>query len=123
MMQQLVGIVRTEKELNEAIDKINMLKVRGDRAACGGNRAYNPGWHTAIELKHMLTVADAVARAAKERKESRGGHFREDCPTKSEEFGNINICIRKDAQGAMEVKHIPKLKMREDLQHIIDEMK
>ena len=123
MMQQLVGIVRTEKELNEAIDKINMLRVRGERAACGGNRGYNPGWHTAIELKHMLTVADAVARAAKERKESRGGHFREDCPTKSEEFGKINICIRKDPQGGMEVKHIPKLKMREDLQHIIDEMK
>jgi succinate dehydrogenase / fumarate reductase flavoprotein subunit len=123
MMQELVGIVRTEKELDEAMGKINLLKERADRAACGGNRGYNPGWHTAMELKHMLTVADAVARAAKERKESRGGHFREDCPTKSEEFGKVNICIRKDERGGMEVNHIPKLKMREDLQQIIDEMK
>jgi succinate dehydrogenase / fumarate reductase flavoprotein subunit len=123
MMQELVGIVRTEKELNDAIGKINVLKDRADRAACGGNRGYNPGWHTAMELKHMLTVADAVARAAKERKESRGGHFRNDCPAKSEAFGNVNICIRKDERGEMEVKHLPKLKMRDDLQQIIDEMK
>jgi len=123
MMQELVGIVRTEKELDDAIGKITLLKDRADRAACGGNRGYNPGWHTAMELKHMLTVADAVARAAKERKESRGGHFREDCPAKSEAFGNVNICIRKDERGEMEVKHLPKLKMRDDLQHIIDEMK
>jgi succinate dehydrogenase / fumarate reductase flavoprotein subunit len=123
MMQELVGIVRTEKELDEAMGRINLLKERADRAACGGNRGYNPGWHTAMELKHMLTVADAVARAAKERKESRGGHFREDCPTKSEEFGKVNICIRKDERGGMVVNHIPKLKIREDLQQIIDEMK
>ncbi len=123
MMQELVGIVRTEKELDDAIGKITLLKDRADRAACGGNRGYNPGWHTAMELKHMLTVADAVARAAKERKESRGGHFREDCPTKKEGLGNVNICIRKDERGEMEVKHLPKLKMRDDLQQIIDEMK
>ncbi|HMI64678.1 MAG TPA: FAD-binding protein, partial [Cyclobacteriaceae bacterium] len=123
MMQELVGIVRTEKELDDAIGKITLLKDRADRAACGGNRGYNPGWHTAMELKHMLTVADAVAKAAKERKESRGGHFREDCPAKSEAFGNVNICIRKDERGEMEVKHLPKLKMRDDLQQIIDEMK
>jgi succinate dehydrogenase / fumarate reductase flavoprotein subunit len=123
MMQELVGIVRTEKELSQAIDKIEEFKKQAERAACDGNRSYNPGWHTAMELKHMLTVADAIARAAKERKESRGGHFREDCPSKSDEFGKHNIGIRMDDGGGMIVNPIQKLKMREDLQQIIDEMK
>ncbi len=122
-MQKLVGIVRLENELEEAIKKINALNERIERVSCGGNRGYNPGWHTAMELKHMITVAEAIARAAKERKESRGGHFREDFPQKSDAFGKINICIKKDPAGNMEVKQIPKPKIREDLQQIIDEMK
>ncbi len=122
-MQELVGIVRVENELIQAIDKIKDFGEQAGKASCGGNRGYNPGWHTAMELKHMITVAEAIARAAKERKESRGGHFREDFPNKSEEFGKVNICIRKDGAGNMEVKQIPKLKVREDLQQIIDEMK
>jgi succinate dehydrogenase / fumarate reductase flavoprotein subunit len=122
-MQKLVGIVRVESELNEAIDKIKGFSVRAERASCGGNRGYNPGWHTALELKHMVTVAEAIARAAKERRESRGGHFREDFQEKSEAFGRVNICIQKGAAGNMDVKQIPKQKIREDLQQIIDEMK
>ena len=122
-MQELVGIVRVENELIQAIDKIKDFGEQAGKASCGGNRGYNPGWHTAMELKHMITVAEAIARAAKERKESRGGHFRVDFPNKSEEFGKVNICIRKDGAGNMEVKQIPKLKVREDLQQIIDEMK
>lgn len=122
-MQKLVGIVRVESELNEAIDKIKGFSGRADRASCGGNRKYNPGWHTAMELKHMITVAEAIARAAKERKESRGGHFREDFPQKSDVLGKANTCIRKDEGGNMEVRQIPTLKTREDLQQIIDEMK
>lgn len=123
MMQNCVGIVRVEKELSEAIDRIQGFKDQASRAACGGNRGYNPGWHTAIELKHMLTVAEAIARAAKERKESRGGHFREDHSSKSDEFGKINISIRKDDQDNMIIKQIPKVKLRDDLQQIIEEMK
>lgn len=122
-MQKLVGIVRVESELNEAIEKIKDFRLRAERAACSGNRTYNPGWHTALELKHMVTVAEAIARAAKERKESRGGHFREDFQQKSEAFGKINICIQKDTSGEMTVRQIPKPKVREDLQQIIDEMK
>jgi succinate dehydrogenase / fumarate reductase, flavoprotein subunit len=122
-MQELVGIVRIENELTQAIDIIKKLSDDSDKAACGGNRGYNPGWHTALELMHMLTVAEAIARAAKERKESRGGHFREDFPEKSEEFGKINIAIRKDENGNMEVKKIPKAPLRDDLQVIINEMK
>ena len=71
----------------------------------------------------MLTVAEAIAKAANERKESRGGHFREDFPDKSEEFGNVNISIRKDESGKMIVKQIPKQTLRDDLQEIINEMK
>ena len=123
MMQDLVGIVRVEKELSEAVDRIQGFKELADRAACGGNRAYNPGWHTALELKHMLTVADAIARAARERKESRGGHFREDFSNKSEDFGNVNINIKKGDQDNMVIRQIPKLEVREDLQGIINEMK
>ncbi len=123
MMQELVGIVRTEKELTEAIGKINLLKVQAEAAACGGNRGYNPGWHTAIELKHMLTIAEAISIAARERKESRGGHFREDFQEKSDHFGGLNISIKKGKDGKMEVTHVPKQKMRDDLLLIIDENK
>lgn len=122
-MQKLVGIVRVENELNEALEKIKRFSERADRTSCGGNRGYNPGWHTAMELGHMVTIAEAIAKAAKERKESRGGHFREDFPQKSEALGKVNICLRKDEAGNMEVKQIPKQKVREDLQQIIDEMK
>lgn len=123
MMQDLVGIARTESELNQAIVKIEKLKAQANRAACAGNRSYNPGWHTAMELSHMLTVAEAIAIAAGQRKESRGGHFREDFPNKSDAFGGLNICIKKDNNGQMQVEHVPKAKMREDLQQIIEEMK
>ncbi len=123
MMQSLVGIVRLGNELEEAIKNIATFQEQEKAVACGGNRGYNPGWHTAIELKHMLTVAEAIAKAANERKESRGGHFREDFPDKSEEFGNVNISIRKDESGKMLVKQIPKQALRDDLQEIINEMK
>ncbi len=123
MMQELVGIARVGNEMEEALTKIEALKERAKFAACGGNRGYNPGWHTAMELTHMLTVAEAIAKAAHERKESRGGHFREDFPNKSEEFGKVNVCIRKNENGSMEVKQIAKPNVREDLQQIIEEMK
>ena len=122
-MHKLVGIVRTEAELTEAIQKIKDFGERINKAGCSGNRAYNPGWHTAIELKHMITVAEAIARAALERKESRGGHFREDFQQKSDAFGKVNITIRKSTDGNMDIKQVPKLKVREDLQQIIEEMK
>jgi len=123
MMQELVGIVRTEKELTEAAEKLNALKKRAASAGCGGNRGYNPGWHTAMELTHMLTVAEAIMVAAKERKESRGGHFREDYPDKSEELGKINISIKKGSNGNMEVKRAEKPKLTEEQQKIIEENK
>jgi succinate dehydrogenase / fumarate reductase flavoprotein subunit len=122
-MQELVGIVRVESELEEALEIITTIREQVNKTGCGGNRGYNPGWHTALELTHMVTVAEAITRAARERKESRGGHFREDFPDKSDEYGKINIVIRKDESGNMEVRKIPKATLPEDLQMIINEMK
>jgi len=123
LMQDQVGIVRNDHELGDAINKLEGLKKVAAQAACDGNRGYNPGWHTAMELTHMLTVAEAIARSAKERKESRGGHFREDFPDKSTEFAAFNIGIKKGVDGNMQMSRIPKTPVRQDLQQIIDEMK
>jgi succinate dehydrogenase / fumarate reductase flavoprotein subunit len=123
LMHEFVGIVRTQDELDEAISGIEFLKHHASRAACGGNRGFNPGWHTAMELHHMLIVAEAIARSARERKESRGGHFREDFPDKSEEFSKMNISLKKGSDGTMQINYLPKREMREDLQQIIEDMK
>jgi succinate dehydrogenase / fumarate reductase flavoprotein subunit len=123
MMQDLVGIARVGKELEQAVEKITSFQEEIKQIGCDGNRGYNPGWHTAMELTHMFTVAEAIARAANERRESRGGHFREDFPDKSTELGQVNIAIKKDETGGMKIWKIPKQKVRDDLQQIIDEMK
>jgi succinate dehydrogenase / fumarate reductase flavoprotein subunit len=123
MMQDLVGIVRTGKELGEAIGHIAALKEEAVVMSCQGNVAFNPGWHTALELTHMLTVAEAIGRAAFERTERRGGHFRDDYPEKDQNLGQVNISVVKNAAGEMEVLRKPKVVLRQDLQDIIDEMK
>jgi succinate dehydrogenase / fumarate reductase, flavoprotein subunit len=123
VMQDLVGIVRTEAEMLQALDRIRELKLESDRVSVDGNREYNSGWHTALDLYHLLTVAEIVAKAALERKESRGAHFRDDFPEKSKEFGGFNIVVQKDADGAMRFSHVPVAPMRPDLQQIIEEMK
>ncbi|HUR92836.1 MAG TPA: fumarate reductase/succinate dehydrogenase flavoprotein subunit [Gemmatimonadaceae bacterium] len=102
-MQALVGIVRTEAEMQSALDRIAALKEKAPRVTVPGNREYNPGWHTALDLRNLLTVSEAVARAALERKESRGGHFREDYPDKDPEFAKFNIVLRRGADGSMQV--------------------
>jgi succinate dehydrogenase / fumarate reductase flavoprotein subunit len=104
MMQDLVGIVRTEEELIRAIDHLKNLKSRALKVRVTGNREFNPGWHTAFDLQNMITVSEAIALAALERKESRGAHFREDYPLKDEKNSKFNIVIRKGADGEMELK-------------------
>lgn len=123
MMQDFVGIVRTGAELEEATRRIAELQREVRSISCSGNQTYNPGWHTALELPHMLTVAEAIARAALERRESRGGHYREDFPDKDKEFGNVNMSIVKGGDGIMDVRAIPKQSLREDLQQIVEENK
>jgi succinate dehydrogenase / fumarate reductase, flavoprotein subunit len=122
-MQDLVGIVRVEDEMQRALGEIAQLKARAARVGVGGNREFNPGWHTALDLDNMLTVAEAVTRAAIERKESRGGHFRDDYPNKDPAFGTFNILLRKGPDGEMQVSRQPLSAMREDLKQIIEENK
>jgi succinate dehydrogenase / fumarate reductase flavoprotein subunit len=123
MMQDLVGIVRQEKEMLQALDRIRQLQARAEHVGVGGNREYNPGWHTAIDLNNLLIVSEMVILAALERKESRGAHFREDYPSKDDKLGSFNIVIRKGSDGAMQVLREPIPEMPLELKQIIEEMK
>jgi len=123
VMQDLVGIVRQEQEMLQALEHVRELSSRVERISVDGNREYNAGWHTALDLYHLLTVSEIVTRAALERKESRGAHFRDDFPEKDKRFGGFNIVVRKGADGAMQFSHEPIPPMRQELQQIIEEMK
>jgi len=123
MMQSLVGIVRNEGEMQQALQNLTKLKECADKAAVYGHREYNPSWHTALDLKHLLTISEAITRAAVERKESRGGHFREDFPDKSPEDAKMNIVISKGADGSMQLRREPIPPMPEELKQVIEEMK
>ena len=99
-MQSLVGIIRNGPELEEALEKLDELRERADKVSVGGGRAYNPGWNLATDLPAMLTVSRAVAQGALERKESRGGHTREDFPDATPELGKVNFVQRQtDRRG------------------------
>jgi succinate dehydrogenase / fumarate reductase flavoprotein subunit len=121
-MQELVGIVRREDEMKQALERIAELAKRAERVTVPGNRDYNPGWHTALDLANLLTISEVIARAAIERKESRGGHFREDFPQKSKEGETFNLVVRKGADG-MIVEKRPIPAMPAELKQIIEEMK
>jgi succinate dehydrogenase / fumarate reductase flavoprotein subunit len=123
MMQSLVGIVRREEEMVRALDELGKLWERSQKVAVRGHREYNPGWHTAIDLKHLLTVSEAITRSAIERKESRGGHFRDDFPNKDAADGKMNIVLRKAADGSMQARREPIPEMPEHLNQAIEEMK
>lgn len=122
MMQDLVGIVRTEDEMTRALEGLAKLRERTANVAVSGNIDYNPGWHTALDLHNLLTVSEAITRAALERKESRGGQYREDYPQKEAEFGKINITLKKADDGSMHIDHVPIPEMPEELKKIIEEM-
>jgi succinate dehydrogenase / fumarate reductase flavoprotein subunit len=123
MMQELVGIVRLENEMARALDGIGKLKERAARVAVHGHREYNPGWHTAIDLKHLLTISEAITISAIDRKESRGGHFREDFPDKDPAAAKYNNVISKAADGSMKLRRAPIPALPEHLKQVIEEMK
>ena len=120
-MQNLVGIVRNESEMREALGKIDDFKNRAENAAVSGNREYNPGWHTALDLENLLTVSEGITRAALERKESRGAQFRDDYPEKNEQFAKVNTMIAKAADGSMQVRLEPLPEMPDYLKRVIEE--
>jgi succinate dehydrogenase / fumarate reductase flavoprotein subunit len=122
-MQALVGIVRTENEMREALMRVAEFKERAARVGVSGHREYHAGWHTALDLRNLLTVSEAIARSAIERKESRGGHFREDYPDKVAEFSTINIAVREGAGETMEIGRIPIPPIPDHLKQVIEEQK
>jgi succinate dehydrogenase / fumarate reductase flavoprotein subunit len=122
MMQELVGIVRREEEMARALEELSKLRARASRVRVDGNRAYNPGWHTALDLGALLTVSEAVARSALERRESRGAHFRDDLPKPDPAFAKVNVVVKKGAGGEMRVERRPIPEMPAALKQIIEEM-
>jgi len=123
MMQRLVGIVRIEEEMQQSLECIAQLWTRTRKVSVLGNREYNSGWHTALDLPSLLTVAEAITRSALERKESRGAHFREDYSAKDSTLGKLNLVVSKDGDGTMCIERRPVPEMPGELQKIIDEMK
>jgi succinate dehydrogenase / fumarate reductase flavoprotein subunit len=122
-MQSLVGIVRVESEMKEAYARLQQYKERWARVAVNGHREYNSGWHTAIDLQNLLNVAEAVTLSGLERKESRGGHFREDYPEKVAEYGTFNIMVQQEAGGGIKVSRVPLPEMPDYLKQVIEEQK
>jgi len=122
-MQDNVGIVRTEAEMKSQLEHLRKFWERASQVGVSGNREFNPGWHTALDLKNLLTVSEAVTRAALERKESRGAQFREDYPEKDAKFAKVNTIIWRDEDGLMNVRLDPLLEMPDYLKQVIEEMK
>ena len=121
MMQSQVGIVRNDEELRKALGELERLAERVKQVQTPGNREYNSGWHTALDLRNLMPVAEAVTRAAIERKESRGAHFREDHLGKDEQWGKTTLVIKKAVDGSMDVRHEKIQGLRDDLQKIVEE--
>jgi succinate dehydrogenase / fumarate reductase flavoprotein subunit len=122
-MQALVGIVRVESEMVEALGRIQELNDRASRVGVIGHREYHAGWHTCLDLRNLLTVAECITRSAIERKESRGGHFREDYPEKVTEFSTFNIQTKQGPDGRIQVSRVPIPPMPDYLKEVIEEQK
>jgi succinate dehydrogenase / fumarate reductase flavoprotein subunit len=122
MMQDLVGIVRVEAEMQEALVGVRNLRKRRENVKATGNIDFNPSWHTALDLHNLLNVSEAITLAAIERKESRGGQFRDDYPEKVAEFGKVNFIVKKGAGGGMEIRSEQIPEMPDELKQIIEEM-
>ena len=123
MMQELVGIARSEANLTRALEEIQGLAEKARNVHAIGNREYNAGWHTALDLDNLLTVSEAIALAAMERRASIGAHSRDDYPEKEEPgAGKYNTVIQKAPEGTMTIRRNPIPELPEDLQAIIEEM-
>jgi succinate dehydrogenase / fumarate reductase flavoprotein subunit len=123
MMQSLVGIVRTESEMQQALVELASLRARAANAGVQGHREYNPGWHTAIDLKNLLAISEAITIAALERTESRGGHFRDDYPDKDPKQATFNIRLKKGPDGKMILSRETIPPIPAHLQEVIEEQK
>lgn len=122
LMQEKAGIIRDEDHLSAAMEGLEKIRPQVDGISVGGNREFNPGWHAALDLANIMTVSEALVRAARERKESRGAHSRTDYTEKDPEWGKVNLVIRKGGDGEMEIRKEPIPEMRQELKDIIEEM-
>jgi succinate dehydrogenase / fumarate reductase flavoprotein subunit len=120
-MHDLVGIIRTEAEMKDALERVAALKQRIGRLSVEGHRQYNPGWHLALDLPHMLLVSECIAKAALERQESRGGHTRDDFPAADPEWAKTNLVCALGPDGAVQVSRQPLPRMPADLAEIFEE--
>lgn len=121
LMQNYVGIFRTEKDLNFAIDGLAKLKERVKKLKVDGSRMYNPGWHMAYDLQSMITYSEAIARCALQRKESRGAHSRIDFPKTELECSKWNSVVKKGSEESMVVEKIPLPEMSQELKKLFEE--
>jgi succinate dehydrogenase flavoprotein subunit len=121
MMQEWVGIVRRDDEIRKALERIAELRRRAEQVGVSGNREYNPGWHTAMDLRNLFDIAETIARSALDRKESRGGHFRDDYPEKTPEGATYNTVVHRNADGTLALDRRPIPPMPAELQRIIEE--
>jgi succinate dehydrogenase / fumarate reductase flavoprotein subunit len=120
MMHRLVGIIRTEAELKEALQQLEILKERAHRVRVEGNRQYNPGWHLALDLASLLTVSEAITLSAIERRESRGGHTREDHPKPDPQFARVNVVVRQ-SNGKLALGQEPLPEMPAELRKLFED--
>jgi len=123
LMQSNVGIVRVEAEMQQALVAIEKLKKRAERVTAIGHREFNPGWHAAIDLKNLLAVSEAITIAAIERKESRGAQFRDDFPTKNDDYGKFNLISRMGKDGSVQLTRQPVRELPPELKHVVEENK
>ncbi len=121
-MQSLVGLIRTESELKVALQRIAKLKERAVKVRVEGHRQYNPGWHLAVDLESLLTVAECCATAALERTESRGGHTRDDHPYTDDQWGTVNVVLRQ-RNDALQLTREPLPQMPDELKALFQERK
>ncbi|MCH7990439.1 MAG: FAD-binding protein, partial [Planctomycetes bacterium] len=119
MMQENVGIVRTEEDLKKALEELQKLRARSKKVKVGGNIQYNPGWHLALDMKNMLDISEAVTLAALERTESRGAHTREDYPDSDEKWSKLNLIVRQDGEN-ITIHQEPLPEMPADLKELFE---
>jgi succinate dehydrogenase / fumarate reductase, flavoprotein subunit len=119
-MNDLVGIIRREGEVREALEMLDGLDDRARYVGVEGHRQFNPGWHLALDLRNMLAVCRCVALAALERTESRGGHTREDFPGMDAQWRSLNLICTLDETGGVQLKRQPVPEIRQDLLELFE---
>ena len=119
-MSDLVGIIRKESEIKTALGELQKLRERTEKVGAAGGRAYNPGWHLALDLRNILLIAQCVAQAALARQESRGGHTRDDYPDMSPEWRKVNLICTLDSRGDVTLRQQPMAPMRQELLELFD---